>query len=154
MNDSNSVGRRYAALALGSLKVGKAVLPLLEILKNDKNPYVIEYTIIALGEIGNPISVEHLITVLKETKQMDWRWRDCRYESVKALGKIRDSKAFDALIMVLKDPDLNVRRKALFALGKIGDIRAIEPIEELLQNENESLVIKAAKEALKTLTRN
>lgn len=151
LSDGNSDVRKEAALALGKLKAKKAVLPLIEILNNDKSLWTKEYAISALGEIGDPISVKQLISVMKET---DREWNNCRMEAVNALAKIKDSRAVDAIIKALKDTDFNVRYRAVLALGEIGDTRAIKPIEVLLQDENSVVIRRYAEKVLKKILRN
>jgi HEAT repeat protein len=56
--------------------------------------------------------------------------------------------ALDKLIENLEDEDADVRRAAAQALGKIGDVRAVEPLITALENE---YVRDAAKEALRKL---
>jgi len=51
------------------------------------------------------------------------------------------------LILALKDDDDSVRYYAAFALGEINDIRAVEPLIQILR-DNDSDVRNAAKEAL------
>jgi HEAT repeat protein len=52
---------------------------------------------------------------------------------VKLLVQFKD-KSFDILINALQNENSMVRRQALIALGKIGDVRAIEPITALLND--------------------
>jgi HEAT repeat protein len=54
----------------------------------------------------------------------------------RALGKIGDSRAVEALIEALKDEDSDVRKNVAWALGKIGDARAVEALIEALKDED------------------
>ena len=47
------------------------------------------------------------------------------------LGDIGNPKAVEPLINALQDPGANVRHGAADALGKIGDLRAVIPLQEL-----------------------
>ena len=60
------------------------------------------------------------------------------------------SPEIDKLIEDLKSDDWRVRKSAAEALGKIGDMHAVEPLIELLEDEDED-VRASAKEALKKL---
>jgi HEAT repeat protein len=57
-----------------------------------------------------------------------------RRESAKALGKLKDEKAVEPLIKLLKDPVYKVRADAATALKEIGDDRAVAPMIEVLDS--------------------
>lgn len=111
----------------------------------------------ALVKIGKP-AVEPLIAALNNKDS------SVRNKAVLALGKIKDDRAVEALIMTLKDEyrrftvigalktsgelavgpliialtneDSLVREGAAIALGKIEDKRAIEPLIDILKDES------------------
>src|SRR5687768_14662109 len=51
-----------------------------------------------------------------------------RQRSAAILGQMRDERAVPALIEVLHDPDKNLRRVAVYALGQIESSHAVEPL--------------------------
>lgn len=56
------------------------------------------------------------------------------------------------MIKALKNKDEDVRKKAVSALGEIGDVRAVEPLTKVANNTSEEENIrKAAKEALEKI---
>jgi HEAT repeat protein len=55
-----------------------------------------------------------------------------KYEAAKLLGTMKANEAVPLLIEALKDSGLFVRERAAFALGEIGDKRAVPPLIELL----------------------
>jgi len=61
--------------------------------------------------------------------------------------KMEKRKDVSGLIRALKNKDSYVRMRAVIALGKIGDKRAVEPLTQALNDINE-FVREAAKEAL------
>lgn len=73
---------------------------------------------IALGRIGTDQAVEHLLSLLKSSKD------DVRGNAALALGLAKSPKAVDPLIAALKDEEENVRMWAALSLGKIGEPRA------------------------------
>ncbi len=93
----------------------------------------------ALPEKGSA-PVEPLIAALKET---NWNWVG---GAAKALGKIKDERAIEPLIVVLKS-DGWPRQEAAIALKGFGDARAVDPLIEALQAEDWH-VRAAAAEAL------
>jgi HEAT repeat protein len=60
--------------------------------------------------------------------------RSDRYYAVHLLGELRDRRAVKVLIPLLDDSDINY--KVAWALGQIGDDRAISPLIAALKNEN------------------
>ena len=56
-------------------------------------------------------------------------------DSIEALGQHKDPKAVPALLIALTHPTARIRNKALLALGKIGDSRAIEPMLRCLMSD-------------------
>jgi len=57
-------------------------------------------------------------------------------------------KMVEQLIQTLKDEDSYIRRGAARALGEIGDIRAVEPLNQALNEDEDSVVKQEAFEAL------
>lgn len=54
-----------------------------------------------------------------------------RIRAARALYRIRDPRAVEALIRALEDPDKTVVRWAMQALGELGDAKAIQPLHDL-----------------------
>jgi|GEM_PF-1924310 len=111
---------KEAAIALGQIGDVRAVTPLVQLLgDNAFNDELIAY---ALAEFGAD-SVEPLISALS-----DGGPRGRRESAAIALGLIRDRRAVDHLIPMLKDEDMMVLQAAARALGFIGDLRAVGPL--------------------------
>jgi len=71
--------------------------------------------------------VEPLIIMLKEPSEcVSVAW---------ALGKIRDPKGVDPLVVALSDQSYVLRKVAAEALGTIGERRAVEPLIAALNDE-------------------
>jgi alanyl-tRNA synthetase len=56
----------------------------------------------------------------------------------------KGSKVFDDLVLRLSDKDPEARVEAIKILGVIGDLRAIEPIKKVAQDEKEARVVRGA----------
>ncbi len=122
--------REGAARKLGDLKETTAVEPLVVILKKDKDSGVRWSAEDALVNIGGP-AVEPLIKMLKEDS-----WR-VRRRAVRTLGKIKDPRAIEPLIALMKaDGDCYVRKSAARAIGEINDPRANEILIPALKNKD------------------
>jgi len=105
--------RHLAAKSLGSLKDIRAVEPLIEVFTTEKRVgYEVEAAR-ALKEIGEP-SVEPLVHALKS------RFVGRRNLAAIALGWIGDARATEALVMALRDADVDVRWQAARSLDYLG----------------------------------
>jgi hypothetical protein len=61
-----------------------------------------------------------------------------RGEAAEALGELRDPLALDALVRILQRKEFDLRRfrvVAAWALGEIGDARALQPLIDCLKDE-------------------
>jgi len=74
--------------------------------------------------------------------------RQDRYYSVHLLGELGDPGAVPLLVLFLKDPEINY--KVAWALGQIGDRRAVGPLLDALDDESPTMRV-AAIHALETL---
>jgi HEAT repeat protein len=64
---------------------------------------------------------------------------------------MRDEKAVDSLISVLKDHNRFVRQEAVWALGKIGGAKALESLTQALVVEKDEFVKDSIKRAIERL---
>ena len=134
--------RWAAAQALKEIGDKRAVEPLIAVLLE---PYqlssVREAVSQVLGEIKDPRAVEPLIAVLLEPDQAT----SVREAVSQALCEIKDPRAVDPLVTFLP------KSWAVKALGKLGDRRAIKPLEQTLENESFGAGIQSVAEALDAL---
>lgn len=130
LRSRNPVVREEAARKLGDLKDPSAVEPLIAILKKDKDWRVRWSVEDALVNIGGP-AVEPLMKMLKDDS-----WR-VRRRAVRTLGKIRDPRAIEPLVALMKtDDDCYIRKSAARAIGEINDSRAGEILIPALKNKD------------------
>jgi HEAT repeat protein len=169
LKDEDWAIREEAAVALGTFRDPRAVVPLVSLLR-DTDRAVREAAISALTAIGEP-SVPALGLCLSDPQpgvqeaassvlasiadgrvlaplitalvNRDWI---VRMHAAKALGKIKDSDAIEPLIPLLQDKVKAVREEATAALAAIGD-EALPSLVEAL-NQSEWLVRLHAVEAL------
>ena len=78
----------------------------------------------ALGQLGDTRAVEPLIKALPEFEDTFGGEKD---HIAEALGKMGEA-AIEPLINALKHENLSVREGAAWALGQLGDTRAVEPL--------------------------
>lgn len=158
--------RRNAAQALGALKTPRAVVPLLEALK-DKTATVRERAAVALGRIKDPQTIPALIEAVVE---QHGHVNQGAYQAIKKFGRKAGPDLVEALkkkpgiylvellgeskyeaqtelfIILAGDPNPVMQQKALIALGKTGDQRAIDFLMDTLQHaevETQIIVVQA-----------
>jgi len=151
-NDADSNVRAESARALGNLGDRKAVPKLVDLLR-DSNGFVRSAAAEALGQLGDKTATESLIQVLTGLKQQPaagsqqdgivigtqsgllpdiakLKLVEEKIIAAKALGDIRDPAAVDSLIeRGLKAEDAGLRAESAVSLGKIGEPRAVKPLE-------------------------
>ncbi|MBF0537979.1 MAG: HEAT repeat domain-containing protein [Nitrospirae bacterium] len=95
-----------------------------------------------LGRLKCNAATQELIDLLRGP------FRDIRRGAAKALVSIADERCVDALIDALRDDDCHMKLQVVYALRKIGNLKAYEPIAELLRNERCDDVIEESVQAL------
>jgi HEAT repeat protein len=131
---------------VNKLKTNKDINGLIKALGYQKDDLVSQNAAVALGEIGDALAVDPLITKLKDRDED----QDVRTAAAKALGKIGNS-AVNPLIAVLTNSDNFANRAAAIALGEIGDARAIDPLIAVLKCEGHYATRETAANVLEKL---
>jgi HEAT repeat protein len=130
--------RRAAADALGSLRQKSSVPHLIEML-DDPEARVRVGAAEALSEINDAKAVMPLLVALAREKDEFW----AKYQQ-RAISKLSDADAVQVFISALSDENTMVRRLAAEALGDIGDARAYDSLERLLDGTDKELAGAAA----------
>ena len=95
----------------------------------------------ALGHVAQEQSDEKscnlLVSALSDPEAL------IRTEAAAALGQVNYAPSVPHLIMAIHDADLDVRKAAINSLGKIGDRTANEPLQALLNDEQEVVRVLA-----------
>ena len=161
IKDKDWFRRKDAAITLGEMGDPRAIAPLITALR-DSEWNVREAAQDALAQIGPP-AVDALIKALREYQ--------IRTFVIQVLGKIKDERVLDPLMMqlrneefkdvatkalvevglpaverlmaVLNDKDKHVRKHAVIALGEIGISEAVEPLIEATKDEDWTVRLQA-----------
>ncbi len=99
-----------------------------------------------IREHENKKDEEYLIQALNKSKS-----GYIRAQAAQSLGRLKSKNAVDSLIKTLNDPEWSVRLYSAEALGKIGDSKALNPLQNRLKIEEDEHVIFTIKKALKIL---
>ncbi len=121
---------------------GETSLETLRKALNNKDPFIREDAVDALGALKDESSIELLTEVLLNDKD-----EDVRISAADSLGVIGSEVALDSLKEALKDEAVDVRISAAEALGNIGSGIAIDSLKEAMQDKDEE-VRESAVEAL------
>ncbi|HJU22968.1 MAG TPA: HEAT repeat domain-containing protein [Casimicrobiaceae bacterium] len=151
LRDSAAEVRCQSALALGTLGGEQAFDALLSAL-DDSDDRVASVAASALGTLGDARAQPRLLGVLADRSRSSSR-RGHAAESLVSVGD--PTFAVPALIAALDDAEPEVRFWAAFALGQIGDERAVAPLErrsdDLAIVQGHSTVGDEVREALSCL---
>jgi len=134
-----------AAEALGKIGDKRAVEPLLSLLKNtDKKDFsLVKGVVFALGEIKDARALDTIIhlaqngeltkeqkrvTIVPGKAEFSKKQLSTKRYAADALGKIKNKKAVDVLIELLRDENEQIQIAAAYALGEIGEKKALKPL--------------------------
>lgn len=119
--------RREAALRvaeIGKQGAPEALAPLLHVLQTDSEAQVRVAAAYALRWFKGTAD-ERVVATLLNTLQNQQEDAVVRGEAAESLGELGAHQAVPALITTLRDPAANVRLESAFALGLLGDARAL-----------------------------
>lgn len=127
LEDKDPELRTAAVRSLGELGSKRAVRPLITALHTDEDVEVRLATAYALGLLGDKRAVKPLMTKLSDQNEEP----KVRGITAEALADLKDRRAVTPLIVALSDESIEVRFWAVFALGELGDSRALPELERL-----------------------
>jgi len=133
--------RRYAVDILISIGNRKAVMPIIQLLK-DQDWWVRERAVVALGKLGTSSVIDILCSLLDIPELI--------YSASGSLGEIGHSSAIEPLMEHLEKADDDAKLAIMTALEKLKAIDAIPIIEKYLIADNREIRNKA-KEVLTRL---
>jgi HEAT repeat protein len=115
-----------SAKALSILKT-KSIVP--ELISSLKSPSIDHRSAAAyaLGMMREPRAVPHLEAMVADRKES----ATVRGHAAEALAYLKKQRSFPVLLSALDDPEPEVRRWAAFALGELGDKRALPELKRV-----------------------
>jgi HEAT repeat protein len=159
LDDKSAFVRREAAYALGKVRDISSINRLLQILQKDKILEVRAAAAVALGEIGDASAIDALTQILQKKSKPEEEF--LRRSAARSIGQIAENStekfpvAATVLIQTLQNPKefQDVKREAVFALGKLGEKAAIPVLQANLSSEDYYLA-QICREALAKLIPN
>jgi len=137
LEDDDFTVRRDAAEALETLADERALEALIRSLRYEE--WQEEYPVLtgvraasarALGRIGNPKAVDHLIMALDDTDI------DVKIAAIRSLSGFPEERVFEAIRRFIDHPDENVRKNAVWALIKLNPERGLRYASMALYDES------------------
>jgi len=126
LKDPEDEVRIAGCLALGLFKDPSTFDDITNILLDDAKIEVRQAAAKALGHTQHPAALPYLMEALRDP--FWWYEREVQagdlFNAIEKMGAV----AVDPLIAALKDPEGTVRKYAALLLGRIGDVRAVEPL--------------------------
>jgi hypothetical protein len=121
-------------IALGDSKDPRAGPTLAELLKAS-DAGVRKNAARAMGDSHYMAGTQQLETIAENEKENE----DVRLYAAIAGAKLKSAKSLGILNALLKSPQPQVRSRAVFALGKYGGIKQVEPIQSALSDADENV---------------
>ena len=141
LESENSSVRWRVARALTKLDDPRALLPLQDLLE-EKHPPCARFDIFAAVRRLQGCTEKDLLVEALQDEAM-------RVPAIRGLGELGEG-GYEDVVAALEDEDWRVRRAAVVALGRMGDVRAVEPLAARLADADWGVRWKAA-EALGAL---
>jgi beta-lactamase regulating signal transducer with metallopeptidase domain/HEAT repeat protein len=145
-DDPDEDMQQDAVDALGKLRSGDALAALIDIARTHPNEDVRRE---AVEKVGRTAPHDVALEVLPEIVRTD-RDHHVQHEAVDELGELHDRRAFPVLLDVARHhPSLDVRRKAVAALGEMGQPdSAADVLEQMALRDSSEVLQQEAVEAL------
>ncbi|PWB68641.1 hypothetical protein C3F09_11245 [candidate division GN15 bacterium] len=138
--------RKFAVDVLGLIRDERAIEPLCQRLWDD-NANVVCSAAEALGEIGSPAAVPHLLAVYEKIE-------DVRMPAIEALGKIGDHAALEHLYRCLGTDDPMILYAVIDAIGQIGNLDSMPYLQKFMNQPELPIAETAMCAAIKISVRN
>jgi len=145
IEDQDELIASTAAYSLGEIGHKSAIPTLVKALGIQK-PTIQRNALIALSKIGIP-GLESLLTFASNKNHK----ASLRTIALQEVAFIKSRHAVLPLIKLLRDNNSNIRKYTLFALEKINDQRALEPIRKIAENDIDNEIRKYARQAIKII---
>ena len=115
-------------------------------LKRDSHQEVIRSTALqALADIGD----EDALSIIRSYTRYGLE-RNLRIQAIRSLGTVWKARpdVFGYILTLLNDPSYHVRRALIDLLGSLENPLAVPPLQQYIEHEADSRLIKAARDAI------
>nr|MDQ3369696.1 HEAT repeat domain-containing protein [Myxococcota bacterium] len=143
----NAEIRKAARLELQRIG-GHGLQPLLEALRDEKEPAQQRVAVSVLGHLGNKGAAAPLVHMARQEPPKDVRHigtlqesldREVRVDALVAAGRLGDPKVLGDVLPLMEHPEIAMREAATFTLGRSGDRRAVPALLKALGDRRPSV---------------
>ncbi|MDB4957212.1 MAG: Tetratricopeptide 2 repeat protein [Myxococcales bacterium] len=122
--------------------------PLLEALRDEKDPTQQRSAVQVLGHLGNKGAAAPLVHMARQEPPKDQRHhgtlpenldRDARVDALVAAGRLGDAAVIDDVLPLMDNIEVSMREAATFTLGRSADRRAVAPLLKALADHRASV---------------
>jgi tetratricopeptide (TPR) repeat protein len=127
---------------------GHGLQPLLEALRDEKDPTQQRVAVAVLGHLGNKGAAAPLVHMARQEPPKDTRHigtlaesldREVRVDALVAAGRLGDPKVLVDVLPLMEHPELAMREAATFTIGRSGDRRAVPALLKALADRRPSV---------------
>lgn len=145
LRDSETLVRSQAAIALGRIGAQRAFGPLVTMLRQARQAPARLNAAVGLALLGDVRAIDPLVEALADDSPQVAGWASG------ALVRF-GAEAVDPLLAALADVNGPARARVIWALGSLGDARAIPALQHVHADDPDSALRAAAAKALERLT--
>ncbi len=128
---------------------GHGLQPLLEALRDDKDPAQQRVAVSVLGHLGNKGAAGPLVNLAKQEPSKDVRHigtlqesidREVRVDALVAAGRLGAPKVLEQVLPLVEHGEVAMREAATFTIGRTGDKRAVPALLKLAASDAQASV--------------
>jgi len=142
LSDKDPMTRSLAAQRLGALKIASSRSALARVLATDSQEQVRQAAAFSLRQIEDPGATDALGKALKDSSP------NVRILALTGLGHYKDASKGRLVEAMCQDKSVEVRRTAVFVLGRLEDRASVPTLEQLLKTDPDGAVRAGAAQAL------
>jgi cellulose synthase operon protein C len=126
----------------------RGLRPLLEALRDQKEPAQQRIAVQVLGHLGNKGAAMPLVHMARQEPPKEQRHigtlpespdREVRVDALIAAGRLGDARVLELVLPLLDSQESALREAAAFTLGRSGDRRAVVPLVKVLDDRRETV---------------
>jgi len=123
--------KKLAIKSLGEMDVENVIPPLINTFKHDEDWKIRKEALLALENFNDKTITGAFCDRLNREKHTE-----VKSHIIRALGELKVKESVDLIIDTLNDPVSDIKWRSITALGNIGDRKALNPLFNIVKEEN------------------